>query len=69
MLIEAKNSLSILVKSFRQKHIFVKIFEGEILIRTIPKIPLQIFCEINLNSDVIVKSSKGSDDNFFGVDS
>ena len=41
-----------------------KIFEGGMLIRILPTTPLQIFCKIILNSQVIVKSIIGPDDNF-----
>ena len=40
-----------------------KIFEGEILIRTLPTILLEIFCKIILNPKVIVKSIHDPDDN------
>ena len=41
-----------------------KIFEGELLIRTLPTTLLQIFCKISCNSKVIVKSIIDPDDNF-----
>ena len=41
-----------------------KIFEGEMLIRTLSTTLLQIFCKIILNSEVIVKSIIDPDDNF-----
>ena len=41
-----------------------KIFEEEILMGTFPTTLLQIFCEIILNSHIIVKSVLDPDDNF-----
>ena len=41
-----------------------KIFEGEMLIRTLPTTLLQIYCKIIPNSDVIVKSVIAPDDTF-----
>ena len=41
-----------------------KIFEGAMLIRTLPTSLLQIFCEAILNFQVIVKSVKDPCDNF-----
>ena len=43
-----------------------KIFEGEMLIRTLPTTLLQIFCNISCNSKVIVKSIIDPDNNFRG---
>ena len=42
-----------------------KIFEGEMLIRTLPTTFLQIFSKIILNSKVSVKSILDPDDNFW----
>ena len=39
-----------------------KIFEGEVLIRTLPTTLLQIICEITLNSKAIAKSIVNPDD-------
>ena len=39
---------------FKRKHSLKKIFEGEMLIRTLPITLLQIFCEITFNSRIIV---------------
>ena len=47
----------------KEKHL-IKIFIGEMLIRTLPTSLLQIFCKIILNSKVIVKSIIDPDDNF-----
>ena len=41
-----------------------KIFQGEILIRTLPTSLFQIFCIIIFNSQVIVKNVIDPDDNF-----
>ena len=41
-----------------------KIFDGDMLIRTLTTTLLQIFLKINLNFQVIVKSIKDPDDNF-----
>ena len=62
MLTAAKTSLTILMKSSGFSTIG-KIFEGEMLIRTLPTTLLQIFCKIILNSKVIVKSIIDPDDN------
>ena len=63
MLIVAKtaqeNWLNLLCEYLRGK-----IFEGEILIRTLPTTLLQIFCKFISNSKIIVKSISGADDNF-----
>ena len=62
MLTAAKTSLTILMMSFRLKH---KIFQGEMLFRTLPTTLLQIFCKIILNSKVIVKRIFDPDDTFW----
>ena len=49
---------------FTQKSIFLKTFQGEMLIRSQTTIRLQIFCELSLYSQVIFKSMKASDDTF-----
>ena len=54
-----KSSLTILVKSFRQKQ-SCEIFEGE---RTFPTTLLQLFYKIILNSEDIIKSILDADDN------
>ena len=41
-----------------------KLFEREMLIRILPTTPLQIFCEIILNFQVIVKSVIVPDEKF-----
>ena len=56
-------SLTILIKSHKQKH--REIFDGEMLIKTLPPTLLQIFCEIFHISKVIVKSIVDPDDNFW----
>ena len=43
------------------KSIIRKTFEGVLLFRTHPTIPLQIFCEFMINSKVISKSIIGAD--------
>ena len=43
-------------KKRRSKGIFGKIFEGEMLIRTLPSTLLQIFCKIILNFKDFIKS-------------
>ena len=53
------------MKSCKQKHSFEN-FVREMLIRTLSTNLLQIFCEIFLNSKVIVKSIIDPDDNFYG---
>ena len=40
-----------------------KIFEAEVLFRTLPAIPLQIFCKMILNSKVITRSIIDPDNN------
>ena len=62
MLAEAKSSLTILGKSLRLKHLTDEIFEGEMLIRTLPTALLQIFCEVILDSKVIAISIIYPDD-------
>ena len=47
------------------KSVFGKIFEGEMLIRTLPTTLLQIFCKISFNPKVIVRSTIDPDDNFY----
>ena len=47
---------------FTQKSIFLKTFEGEMLIRSQTTTLLQIFCEMLLYSQVIFKSMKLADD-------
>ena len=63
MLMRAQSCLTILMKSFDQRELG-KIFEGKMLIRTLPTTFLQIFCEENLDFQVIVKSNMDPDDNF-----
>ena len=41
-----------------------KIFDGEMIIRTLPATLLQVFCKNILNSKIVVKSISGPDDNF-----
>ena len=53
MLVVAKNSLIILMKSFR-KNTLGKGFVGEMMIGSLPTILLQIFCKIILKSCDIV---------------
>ena len=48
MLTASKRSFTVLMKSCRQKQSYREIF-GEMLIRTIPKTVLQIFCKIIQN--------------------
>ena len=55
MITAAKSSLTVLIEFLRESKI-TAFFEGEMFIRTIPSILLQIFCEIILNSKGIVKS-------------
>ena len=50
-------------KSFKQKQNW-KIFEGEMLIRTLAVTLLQMFCKITVNSKIIVKSMLDPDINF-----
>ena len=57
-------SLAIFIKSFSRKHFFLKIFEGEMLIRTQQTTHIQILCKMILNFQVIVKSIINPDDNF-----
>ena len=64
ILIGAKWSLTILMKSCKKKYNKEKIFDGEILIRTLATTLLQIFCKIILNLWDIVKSILDPDDNF-----
>ena len=60
---EAKGGLTMLVKSFRQRHNWTEI-EGEMLIRTLSTTLFQLFCKIVLNSKVIDINVKEPDDNF-----
>ena len=46
------------------KNIAGKIFEGEVLIRTLPPTLLKLFCKIIFNSKVIVNGLKDTDHNF-----
>ena len=50
---------------FTQKNIFLKTFEGEMLIRSQTKTLIQIFCELLLYSQVIFESMKVADDTFW----
>ena len=50
-------------ESFKQKQNW-KIFEGEMLIRTLAVTLLQMFCKITVNSKIIVKSMLDPDVNF-----
>ena len=43
--------------------IVIKIFDGKMLITTLPAIHLQIFCKSNVNSKAIVKSIIDPEDN------
>ena len=45
------------------KGIIGEVFQGEMLIRTLPTTPLQIFCEFIPNFKDIAKSSRSPDDN------
>ena len=45
------------------KSIAGKVFEGEMLFRRLPRTLHEIICEIILNSKVIVKSTKYTDEN------
>ena len=63
MLVAGKNSLTILVKYFRQKLRWKKI-DREMLIRTLLTIILERFYEIILHLQVIIKSIKNPDNNF-----
>ena len=47
------------------KNIFRKIFDGEMFIRISIITLLQIFCKINLNSEIVVISIRDPDDNFW----
>ena len=58
---EAITGLTILNIFFYQEH-FLKIFEGEMLIRSHTTTLLQIFCELLLYSQVIFKSMEVADD-------
>ena len=49
---------------FQSKAFFVKMFEGDMIIRTIPVSVLQIFCKIIVNFEVFIKGIISSDDNF-----
>ena len=49
---------------FTYKSIFLKTFEGEMLIRSQTTTFLQIFCELSLYSKVIIKSMRVADDTF-----
>ena len=60
---EAKGGLTMLVKSFRQKHNW-KIFEGEMLIRTLSTTLFQLLCKIVLNFKVIDMNIKEPYNNF-----
>ena len=51
-------------KYFTYKSIFLKMFEGEMLIISPTKTVLQIFCELMLYSQVIFKSMKVADATF-----
>ena len=53
------------MKSCKQKH-SLENFVRELLIRTLSTNLLQIFCEIFLNSKVIIKSIIYPDNNFYG---
>ena len=45
----------------------MKRYKGEMIRRKLPTPLLQIFCEVILNSKVIVKSIEDPDDNFKGI--
>ena len=51
-------------KNLSSKSIVGKIFEGEMLLRTLTRTLLEILCEIIFNSKVIVKSTEDPDENF-----
>ena len=51
-------------KYFPYKTIFWKIFEGDMLSKSQTTIILQIFCELSLYSQVMLKSMRGADDTF-----
>ena len=63
----AKTSLTIWEISYLQKH-FLKTFEGEMLIRCQATIPLQLFCERSLYTQVIFKGMRVADDTFVSTD-
>ena len=49
---------------FTCESILLKTFEGEMFISSQTKIPLQIFCELSLQSEFIIKSMKVADCTF-----
>ena len=51
-------------KYFPYKTIFWKVFDGEMLIRSQKTTLLQIFCELSLYSQVMLKSIRVADDTF-----
>ena len=65
MLKAAKYSLTIVYEINRGKSKVKKIFEGEMFMRTLIIILLQIFSKITLYFKLIVKSILGPDDNFW----